>query len=76
MIAAEPSPTPTKSLVRFDVSKDAAEHNASLLQGVDYDFQRFLQGQTGSTLDFSSEFRKLEQIRPLLRHHPGFDELA
>jgi hypothetical protein len=76
MIAAEPSPTPTKPSVRFDVSTDAAEHNASLLRGVDYGFQQFLQGQTGSTLDFGSEFRKLEQIRPLLRHHPGFDELA
>jgi hypothetical protein len=76
MIAAEPSPTPTKSSVRFNLSKDAAEHNASLLRGVDYDFQQFLQGQTRLTLDFSSEFRKLEQIRPLLRTHPGFDKLA
>jgi hypothetical protein len=76
MIAADPSPTPTKSSVRFDVLKDAAEHTASLLQGVDYDFQQFLQGQTGSTLDFGSEFCKREQIRPLLRTHPGFDKLA
>jgi hypothetical protein len=76
MIAAEPSPTPTKPSVGFDVLTDAAGHNASLLRGVDYDLQRFLQGQTGSTLDFGSEFRKLDQIRPLLRHHPGFDKLA
>jgi hypothetical protein len=76
MIAAEPSPAPTKSSVRFDVSKDAAAHNASLLRGVDYDFQQFLQDQKGSTLDFGSEFRSLEQIRPLLSNHPGFDELA
>ena len=76
IIAAEPSPTPTKSSVRFDVSKEAADHNASLLREIDYDFQRFFQAQTGTTLDFGSEFRRLEQISPLLRQHPGFTELA
>ena len=76
IIAAEPSPTPTKSSVRFDVSKDAAEHNASLLREIDYDFQRLFQAQTGSILAFGSEFRRLEQLSPLLRQHPGFTELA
>jgi hypothetical protein len=36
----------------------------------------FLQGQAGSTLSFGSEFRPVEQLRPLLRLHPGFEELA
>jgi hypothetical protein len=76
IIAATPSPTPTKSSVRFDVSREAADHNASLLRAIDYDFQNFFQQQAGTTLAFSSEFRPIEQIRPLLRRHPGFPELA
>ena len=76
IIAASPSTVPTKSSVRFDVSKEAAEHNAALLREVDYDFQQFFQGQAESTLAFGSEFRSIEQLRPLLRQHPGFDELA
>jgi hypothetical protein len=76
IIAASPSRVPTKSSVRFDVSMEAARHNAALLREVDYDFQHFFQGQAGSTLSFGSEFRPVEQLRPLLRQHPGFDELA
>jgi hypothetical protein len=76
IIAATPSPTPTESSVRFDVSIEAAKHNASLLRAIDYDFQNFFQQQTGTTLAFGSEFRPIEQLRPLLRRHPGFPELA
>ena len=76
ILAAAPSPAPSKSSVRFDVSMEAARHNANILQDVDYDFQKFFHDQTGSTLAFGSEFRPVEELRPLLRHHPGFDELA
>jgi hypothetical protein len=76
IIAVTPAPTPTKSAVRFDVSAEAAEHNASLLRDVDYDFQRFFETQAGTTVDFGSEFRPLEQLSPLLRQHPGFAEFA
>jgi hypothetical protein len=76
IIAKSPSPAPTKSAVRFDVSPEAAQHNASLLREIDYDFQRFFQDQTDTTLAFGSEFRPVEQLRPLLRQHPGFNELA
>jgi hypothetical protein len=76
VIAATPTPTPSKSSVRFDVSPEAAEHNASLLREIDYDFQQFFATQTGSTLDFGSEFRPVDQLRPLLYQHPGFEELA
>jgi hypothetical protein len=58
------------------VSPAAAKHNAKLLQDVNYDFQEFFKTQTTSTLAFGSEFRPLEQLSPLLRQHPGFEELA
>jgi hypothetical protein len=67
---------PTKSPVRFDVSTEAAHHNASLLRAIDCNFQHFFQSQAGSSLDFGSEFCPVEQLRPLLRQHPGFNELA
>jgi hypothetical protein len=55
----------------------AATHDASILQELDCDFQNFFQDQAGSTtLAFGSEFRLIEQLRPLLRQHPGFKELA
>jgi hypothetical protein len=67
---------PSKSSVWFDVSPKAAKHNASLLSNVDCDFEKFFKTQTESTLAFGSEFRPVEQLRPLLCQHPGFDELA
>jgi hypothetical protein len=76
VIAATPPPTPTKSSVRFDVSPEAAEHNASLLGEIDYDFQKFFSTQAGSTLDFGSKFWPVEQLRPLLHQHLGFEDLA
>ena len=75
-IAQSDSLAPTKSPIRFDVSSEAAHHNASLLRSFDYDFPDFLQSQAGSSLDFGAEFRPVEQLRPLLGQHPGFNELA
>jgi hypothetical protein len=70
IIAATPSIAPTKSSVRFDVSMEAAQHNANLLKEIEYGFQNFFQDQAGSTLAFGFEFR------PVLHQHPGFEELA
>ena len=66
----------SKAFVRFDVSKEAAQHNALLLRYAHYDFQRFLETHAESTLAFGSEFRPIEELRPLPRTHPGFKELA
>jgi hypothetical protein len=76
IIAATASIAPAKSSIRFDVSMEAAQHNANLLREIEYDFQNFFQDQAGSTLAFGSEFRPVKQLRPLLRQHPGFEELA
>jgi hypothetical protein len=76
IIANSPCPVPSKSTVQFEMSPEAAEHNASLLREVDYDMTRFLATQRGSTLDFGAEFRSVESLRPLLGRHPNFEELA
>jgi hypothetical protein len=76
VLASTPCPVPAKSTVLFEVSPDAAQHNAELLRAVDYDMTKFLEGQRGTTLDFGAEFRSVEALRPLLGRHPNFEELA
>ena len=46
------------------------------LDTANYNFQNFFQAQAGSTLAFGSDFHPVEQRRPLLHQHPGFNELA
>jgi hypothetical protein len=59
----------------FEVSMEAAQHNANLLRHHECNIARFLDGQRGATLDFGSEFRPAQRLRPLLGGHPNFDEL-
>ena len=75
-LATAPSRTPKKASVRFDVSDSAAKMNGHLLQEADYDFKILLATQAESTLAVGSEFRPVQELRPLLSNHPGFDELA
>jgi hypothetical protein len=66
---------PTKPDIMFEVSMEAAQHNADLLRHHECNIARFLDGQRGATLDFGSEFRPAQRLRPLLGGHPNFDEL-
>jgi hypothetical protein len=69
-------PTPTKPPVRFDVHQHDLQFNSELLRDYDYDFEKFLAEQSGSTLDFGSEFRPLDQLIQVLGTHPNFPELS
>ena len=68
-----PSRTQKKASVRFDVSDLAAKINGLLLRDAHYDFKLFLEIQAESTLAFGSEFRPVNELRPLLRTYPGFE---
>jgi hypothetical protein len=74
-IAAMPVPVPAKADIHFDITPAAAKHNTELLRKHDYDIPCLLASQQGSTADFVSEFRPIEQLWRLLRGHPGFPEL-
>jgi hypothetical protein len=68
VIAATPCPTPRRSTVQFEVSHEAAQHNADLLRTVDYDIttlanQKAAQWTGANSTSFSA--------RPLGRH-PNF----
>ena len=68
--------TPTKPPFRFEEGELAAAHNAALLQRFDYDLGKVIGAHGKSTLGFGSEFRTVEELRPLLGRHVHFDKLA
>ena len=50
--------------------------NGLLLKDAHCDFKLLLETLAESTLAFGSEFGPVKELRPLLRTHPGFEELA
>lgn len=75
-ICGTPSPTPSKSSIRFELSHQAAQHNESVLGRVDFDIGRLIRDNESSTLGFGSEFRQVSELEPLLGRHPHFTKLA
>jgi hypothetical protein len=76
VICATPSEVPTQPPIRFEISEQASEHNEAVLRAVDFDLGRLVLENSSSTLGFGSEFRKVDELRPLLGRHPHFDRLA
>ena len=74
-ICSGPSTVPTKSPLCFELSEQAAEHNAEVLRAVDFELGRLIQDHSSSTLGFGSEFRQVSELRPLLGRHPHFPRL-
>jgi hypothetical protein len=75
-ICATESPTPTKSPIRFELSDQAAEHNATGLERCGFDVGRLIRDNSSLTLGFGSEFRRVSELEPLLGKHPHFAQLA
>ena len=75
-ICATDSPTPTKSPIRFELSDQAAEHNAAVLGRFGFDVGRLIRDNNSSTLGFGSEFRGVNELEPLLGKHPHFSRLT
>ena len=74
-ICATTPSTPTKSPIRFELSEQASEHNAEVLRAVDFDLERLIREHGSPTLGFGSEFRKVDELRPLIGRHPHFSRL-
>ena len=62
--------TPSASPFLHEYTVDAAEHNAELLKSFDYDLEQVIDAHPGTTSSYGSELRPIEQLQPLLRHHP------
>jgi len=65
-----PQPTPRAPSFRFDISKEAAEHNAQLLKDTEYNLAACLGAEQGTPLQPGSEFRDPALLSPLVGTHP------
>ena len=68
--------TPGKSPIVFQNNAEAAKENGKLLEKMDFDIGRLITEFRDTTLGYGSEFRTVEQLRPLLGRHPHFFKLA
>ena len=62
---------PQKSpLFIFERSRDAALHNAIVLESFNFDIDQAIRAQEGSQVFYGSEFKKSSLLQELLEHHP------
>jgi hypothetical protein len=59
----------------FEFSMEAAIHNSKILETYGYDLTKAIEAEGFSHLSMGSELRPLNQLRPLIGHHPYFHEL-
>ena len=59
--------------MQFEFTMEAAQHNSSLLEGYGFDLESFIKDNPNSTVSYGSELRPLDQLQPLLSHHPNFE---
>ena len=50
---------------------EAAEHNSKILADHDYDLEKAYSSQGFSELSMGSELRPVNQLEPLIHHHPN-----
>ena len=74
LIDASPCPTPTKPLFRFEMTREAAEHNWTILESFDLDLSRAIDAQRDSPVGYGSEFRHPDVLDKLLFKHPRWDQ--
>jgi hypothetical protein len=67
---------PKKSSVHFRSSPRAVQANAELLAKYDFDLERLLDSESGTTVDYDSEFRPIPPLKQLMGDHPIFGPLA
>ena len=75
-IAQTKTRTPLKPPIRFESSDQAATHNARLIQEHGFSLASLIREHRSTTLGFGSEFRTVEELRPLLGGHTHFEKLA
>jgi hypothetical protein len=65
-----------KLIFRFEYTKEAALHNAIVLQYYNFDLNLALQAQRNSQVFYGSEFRPVEILAKLLATHPLWNHAA
>ena len=68
--------TPRKSPIEFTNTHEAAEKNERTLALFDFDIGRLIAEFADTTLGYGSEFRTVDELKPLIGTHPNFSTLA
>jgi hypothetical protein len=67
---------PEKPSVQFSSSPRAVQVNTELLVKYDFELERLLDSESGTTVDYGSEFRPIPQLEQLMGSHLNFEPLA
>ena len=65
---------PSASQFCFKYIVDAMEHNDKLLKSFNYNFERVVQSNPNTIISYGSELQPIDQLQPLLRHHPMWND--
>jgi hypothetical protein len=75
-VAQAPVPTPKAPNVQFSTDKPSLERNRATLELHGYSLESLFAANKGTTLDYGSEFRPIDQLLKVLGGHPLFPELS
>jgi hypothetical protein len=66
---------PSAPEFRFELSCDAANHNAKALERYGFNLGVAIEANSSSPLGYGSEFRPVHVLEPLFEHHPNWNRL-
>ena len=66
---------PKRAPIVFDNTLAAAAENGKILRSVGFDMERLIAKYADTTLGYGSEFRTIDQLKPLIGRHPHFGKL-
>jgi hypothetical protein len=75
-VASMKVPTPKAPLVEFATDDASLEKKGAALEHHAFDLDAFFAANKGTTLDYGSKFRPLDQLEQILGDHPLFPELT
>ena len=77
-VAASVTPTPKAPPFCFSADDESVTYNTELLRANDFDLSRIIDGNQHTSLCYGSEFRSIEDLSAIYRHHelfPFFKEM-
>ena len=66
---------PSAPEFRFELSHDAADHNAKALERYGFNLGVAIEANSSSPLGYGSKFRPVHVLEPLFDHHPNWNRL-
>lgn len=72
----QPVPPPAASSFSSEYTYEAALHNSKIIEEHQYDLEKTLDNQQGTSFSMGSEVRPQQQLEILLHHHKNFSRFA